>query len=169
MEKWQNCGINTQVNNLFWKKTGIRKIKSPSNIKIMNQEFKWEVMWNSRAKWKVGRGNRKQRIVGLELLWWLGGKESTCQWRRCRFDPWSGNIPHALEQLGLSATTIVCGLEPVLCNKRSPCSEKLAHRSWRVAPDNAAGEKPTHSNKDPTQPKVNKVLKLFFKKMGLQN
>ena len=26
------------------------------------------------------------------LLWWLGGKESTCQCRRLRFDPWVGKI-----------------------------------------------------------------------------
>ena len=26
-------------------------------------------------------------------LWWLGGKESTCQCRRVRFDPWIGKIP----------------------------------------------------------------------------
>ena len=31
------------------------------------------------------------------LPWWLGGKESTCQCRRCRFDPWSWSIPHAME------------------------------------------------------------------------
>ena len=24
---------------------------------------------------------------------WLSGKESACQWRRCRFDPWVGKIP----------------------------------------------------------------------------
>ena len=27
------------------------------------------------------------------LLWWLSGKESACQCRRCRFDPSSGKIP----------------------------------------------------------------------------
>ena len=27
------------------------------------------------------------------LLWWLGGKESTCQCRRLRFDPWVRKIP----------------------------------------------------------------------------
>ena len=27
------------------------------------------------------------------LPWWLSGKESTCQCRRCRFDPWVGKIP----------------------------------------------------------------------------
>ena len=27
------------------------------------------------------------------LPWWLSGKESTCQCRRCAFDPWDGKIP----------------------------------------------------------------------------
>ena len=32
-------------------------------------------------------------------FWWLSGKESTYQCRRHRFDPWSGKIPPAGEQL----------------------------------------------------------------------
>ena len=27
------------------------------------------------------------------LHWWLGGKESACQRRRCRFNPWFRKIP----------------------------------------------------------------------------
>ena len=27
------------------------------------------------------------------LSWWLSGKESTCQCRRCRFDLWVGKFP----------------------------------------------------------------------------
>ena len=27
------------------------------------------------------------------LPWWLSGKESTCQCRRCEFNPWVGKIP----------------------------------------------------------------------------
>ena len=27
------------------------------------------------------------------LPWWLRGKETTCQFRRCGFDPWVGKIP----------------------------------------------------------------------------
>ena len=36
-----------------------------------------------------------KRLIRL-LLWWLGGKEPTCQCRRCkrhRFDPWVRKIP----------------------------------------------------------------------------
>ena len=46
----------------------------------------------------------------MGLPWWLSGKQSTCQLRRCQFDPWSGRIPHDLEQLNLGAPTT----EPVL-------------------------------------------------------
>ena len=40
------------------------------------------------------------------LLWWLSGKESTYQCRRHRFDPSSGKILHAVEQLSPCATAI---------------------------------------------------------------
>ena len=50
------------------------------------------------------------KTVSLGLLRLLGGKESACQCRRHGFDPQSGKIPHAAEQLNPSATTI----EPVL-------------------------------------------------------
>ena len=29
----------------------------------------------------------------VQIPWWLGGKESTCQCRRCGFDCWVGKIP----------------------------------------------------------------------------
>ena len=44
------------------------------------------------------------------LPWRLSGGESTCQRRRHRFNPWSGKIPHAAEQLSPCGTTT----EPVL-------------------------------------------------------
>ena len=47
-------------------------------------------------------------ITGLP--WWLGGKESTCQRRRCEFDLWTREIPNAAERLSLCAVTT----EPVL-------------------------------------------------------
>ena len=34
-----------------------------------------------------------QSSVQWGLPWWLSGKESTCQCRRCGFDPWSRKIP----------------------------------------------------------------------------
>ena len=34
------------------------------------------------------------------LPWWHSGWESACQCRGHGFEPWSGKIPHATEQLG---------------------------------------------------------------------
>ena len=41
----------------------------------------------------------------LGLPWWCSGQESACQCRGHRFEPWSGKIPHAVEQLSPCATT----------------------------------------------------------------
>ena len=40
------------------------------------------------------------------LPWWLSGGESACQCRGHRFGPWSGNIPHAMEQLNPCTTAV---------------------------------------------------------------
>ena len=62
------------------------------------------------------------------LPWWCSGWESACQRRGHGFEPWSGKIPHAVEQLGPWATTTepAC-LEPVLHNKRGHDGERPAH------------------------------------------
>ena len=39
------------------------------------------------------------------LPWWLSGKESACQYRKHRLDPWSGRIPYSVEQRSLCAST----------------------------------------------------------------
>ena len=56
---------------------------------------------------------KKKIIIKKEyfrLPWCLSGKESACQCRKHEFNPWSGKIPHAAEQLGPGAKTI----EPAL-------------------------------------------------------
>ena len=63
------------------------------------------------------------------LPWWYSDWESACQCRGHGFEPWSGKIPHATEQLGPWATTAEpARLEPVLRNKRGHDSERPAHR-----------------------------------------
>ena len=60
-----------------------------------------------------------------------------------RFEPWSGKIPHAAEQLGPWATiTESARLEPVLRNKRGRDSERPAHRDEEWPPLATAGESP---------------------------
>ena len=58
--------------------------------------FNWEGNWNLRWFRSVPR-------LKPGLPWWLSGEESACQWRRHGFDPQSGKIPHAKEQLSLCA------------------------------------------------------------------
>ena len=41
------------------------------------------VILRGELKWAMEFGSR----------WWLSSKESTCQCRRCRFDPWVRKIP----------------------------------------------------------------------------
>ena len=67
-----------------------------------------------------------------ELPWWLSGKESSCQFRRHKFKPWSRKLLHAVEQLShICPNCWACSLEPrsynfwsphaiepMLCNKR---------------------------------------------------
>ena len=69
------------------------------------------------------------------LPWWRSGWESACQCRGHGFEPCSGRIPRAAEQLGPWATTTEpARLEPVLRNKRGRDSEEARAPRWRVAP-----------------------------------
>ena len=59
----------------------------------------------------------------LVLPWELSGKESTYQHRSHGLHPWSGKIPHALEQLRPCAITI----EPVLQSLATTTNESMCH------------------------------------------
>ena len=57
------------------------------------------------------------------LPWWPSGKESTCQSRRHKFDPWSGKIPYAEEKLSLRSAA-----------RGAAAVRSLSTTSWSVAP-----------------------------------
>ena len=81
----------------------------------------------------------------LGLSWWLSGKESVCQCRRHRFDPWPGKIPHASAQLSpYSATT-----EPTCPGARAPPEEKPTPHS-EEQPRYPQPEKSLHAAKTST-------------------
>ena len=85
------------------------------------------------------------------LPWWLSGRESACQCKRHGFNSWSGEIPHAVEQL------IVHNYEPVLW---SPGLKLLSLRTTNhVLCDkrNHRKEKPEHCSEDPDK---NKYIKM---------
>ena len=68
----------------------------------------------------------------LGLPWWRSGWESACQCRGHRFEPWSGKIPHAAEQLGPWDTiTEPARLEPVLRHKRGRSEERRVGKECR--------------------------------------
>ena len=86
------------------------------------------------------------RLIGLP--WWRSGWESACQRRGHGFEPWSGKIPRAAEQLGPWATiTEPARLEPVLRNKRGRDSERPAHRDEEWPPLAATRESPRSETK----------------------
>ena len=76
----------------------------------------------------------------MGLFWWLNGKESACQYRRHRFDPWSRKTPHAEEQLSLCTNYWVCALEPGSQNDWSPhATESVLHNKKSRDPEEGNG------------------------------
>ena len=109
----------------------------------------------------VEGGRVENSYEPMELPWWLSGKESTCQCIRHGFNPWSGKIPHAMEQLSPSATTTKA------CHPRAqvPKQEKSPQRE----PHAQRLESSPHSNEYPAQTKmickklINKKLWEWFR------
>ena len=100
----------------------------------------------SKQIWTACKACYKTYIWGLP--WWRSGWESACQCRGHGFEPWSGKIPHATEQLGPWATiTEPAGLEPVLRNKRGRDSERPAHRDEEWPPLATTRESPRTETK----------------------
>ena len=84
---------------------------------------------------------------------WHSAWESACQCRGHGFEPWSGKIPHATEQLGPWATTTEpARLEPVLRNKRGRDSERPAHRDEEWPPRHYQQEPPSQQPQICEQP-----------------
>ena len=85
------------------------------------------------------------KVYEVRLLYWLGGKESTCQCRRqCSIadretpacyraaEPACHNMEPVLYAWELQLPSLST-LESVLCNQRSHCNEKPVDRNNRVA------------------------------------
>ena len=71
------------------------------------------ILFNSRFK-------QSAKCYLFEFPWWCSREESSCQCRGQGFDPWSGKISHAQEQLSLCATRARVP-QQVRPSKRSPC------------------------------------------------
>ena len=66
--------------------SGIQNQISESNLNLDSQIPRSRIQIQELRTW-----NLKSRSMGLP--WWLSGKESACQCRRHRFDPWVRKIP----------------------------------------------------------------------------
>ena len=67
----------------------------------------------------------KKKVIGLP--WWSSGWESACQSRGQGFDPWSGKIEYAKEQLSPCTTAT----EPVLYSLRATTTESTHHKQLK--------------------------------------
>ena len=95
----------------------------------------------------------------LGLPWWRSGWESACQCKGHGFEPWSGKIPHAAEELSLWATTTEpVRLEPVLRNKRGCDSERPTHRDEEWPLLAITGESPRTEMKKSNTAKNKKII-----------
>ena len=123
----------------------------------------------------LGYCNYCQEWIPWGLPCWLSVKESACQSRSHRFDPWSGKISHAAEQRSPWATTIRLCPRAQKQQLLSPCAATTARAPWslclatreastvrrmhtaaRVQTLLSAAEKDLRSSEDPGEPKINK-------------
>ena len=98
---------------------------------------------NINFRRKVRSSQRHIQVPNINkeggLPWWLSGKDFACQCKRNRFNPWSGRIPCATEQLGPCATAV----EPVL---QSPELQLLSPCAATTAPQTVLYNKRSHCN-----------------------
>ena len=116
IERWSSINLSYRLNLYF-----------PAHLSSVGELIL--VLWHHIFKW-----DPVYKILNIGLPWWRSGWESACRCRGHGFEPWSGKIPHAAEQLGPWATiTERARLEPVLRNKRGRDSERPAHcdEEWR--------------------------------------
>ena len=108
--------------------------------------------------------------------------ESTCQGKRRGFDPWSGRIPHALGQLSLCATTPEpVPYSPGAAAMKSACPRAQAPWQEKPPPWEAHAlqlersprlpqlENSQSCNKDPAQPKINKIISKRYSGFGVKH
>ena len=91
--------------SLLWLRTGHLLSHQVSNNKL-EVHFGKTHHDADRETCSLEDSYRSFQKLRLGLSRWLSGKESTCQYGRHRFDPWSRKIPRAMEQISLGAATI---------------------------------------------------------------
>ena len=148
---------------------------SKENFGLLKFRFGIWGTWSQNRDWvwtQIGflaSWTSPNQKLSTRLLSWLRGKESACYCRRHGFDPWSGMIPQAVEQLSPCATTtepvlwslgttvtdLTCRKHwstrsRVLPNKKSHYSEERAHHNERAVPTCQTWEKPVQRQRPST-------------------
>ena len=114
---------------------------------LKDQRFSNPIIFNLQSSICLKFVNNIKNVA-LGLPWWCSGWESACQSRGHGFEPWSGKIPHATEQLGPWATiTEPARLEPVLHNRRGCDSERPTHHNEEWPPLATTRESPRTETK----------------------
>ena len=162
----QACVIFENVSRImsllyFKSHSGIVPIPLKINLKLSCHAYTsktWSLPTSVASFWiaaffKHGGGDivvfiSSHKPAKLGLPWWRSGWESACQCRAHGFEPWSGKIPQAAEQLGPWATiTEPARLEPVLRNRRGRDGERPAHRDEEWSPLATTRESPRTETK----------------------
>ena len=154
-----------------------RKTWHVQSQNILNILLKIGSIPHKQMQLKWIKPNIKSIFWGLP--WWLSGKESTCQFRECGFEPWSRKIPHgrgatkpvhhnyracALEPVSHNYWAHVLQLpkptrlEPVLHNKRSHRNEKATHHKEESPPLTATRESLRATTQRSPPPKKKHIL-----------
>ena len=107
--------------------------------------------------------------ISMGLPSWCSGWESACRCRGHGFEPWSGRIPHAAEQLGPCATATepapwsLCSTSREATATRSPCTAtKSGPRSPQLEKDCTEQQRPNTAKN-----KINKINKFIKKKISM--
>ena len=151
----QGVKLNLAIYTVFWlfnERKGERQFGRFCNliywsVSLSHQLCFWLILHQPISKKKTFQ-HLVLKMSFSGLPWWRSVWESACQYRGHGFEPWSGKIPHAAEQLGPWATTTepAC-LEPVLRNKRGRDSERPAHRDEEWPPLATTRESPCTETK----------------------
>ena len=89
------CGhMFARENVKFWVFIWAKHLKQALWIILNNIPFWHDLrIYTGFSMWVLKAPNYVLPSLFPGLLWWLSGKESACQCRRCGFDPWVGKIP----------------------------------------------------------------------------
>ena len=133
-DKWKICWGSAEAKNLT------------CVIALIHKSIWFSLAVLDSLPKKAGVRTAKPNVLGASLV--AHCKESICQCRGHRFDPWSGKIPLAEEKLSPWATA----MGPVLCSQGTTTSEPMYHNYWNPrALKPVLPYKRSHCNEKPTQ------------------